>query len=75
VPSDLRLSDAAVKYWLFSLGNWTVCSGAPGPEPNPDLFRVPASDTLAWLDRLGLEVVVDSFHDDVHWAVALGYLK
>jgi hypothetical protein len=71
VPSDLDLTDDVLTHWLFALGNWTVFSNSHVPKRYPDLFRSPVSGSLAWMDDSGHDVVIDSFHDDMAWVIAL----
>jgi hypothetical protein len=72
VPPDFDPNYAAGKRWL-SLGDWTAYS-APGPAPGkwPDVFRCRAAELLAWMSAKSVRVLVESFHDDTDWVVALG---
>jgi hypothetical protein len=71
VPADPDLAHPAVEHWLFALGSWRLFSEPRGIESSPDFFRAPADEILAWTERSGPEVAIDSFHDDAHWVVAL----
>ena len=37
----------------------------------PDFARATVVAALSWVDAQRVEVVVDSFHDDVSWVVVL----
>jgi hypothetical protein len=72
VPPDFNPDHPAAAYWLFSLGNWTFYT-APTPAENmPDVFRCSASELLAWMNARSVQALIDSFHDDTDWVVALG---
>ncbi len=70
IPADIDLSDLAVADWLFASGNWTISSHPLGRIP-PDLFRRDVANALEWLKQSGAHAVVDSWHDDRQWIVAL----
>ena len=72
VPPDFNLDHPAVNYWLFALGNWRVYS-APSPVQGiwPDAFRCSAAELLAWMSAKWVQALIDSFHDDTDWVVAL----
>jgi hypothetical protein len=75
VPPDFNLDHPAVGYWLFHLGNWTFYR-APAPAENlPDAFRCSASELLAWMSARSVQALIDSFHDDTDWVVALGAVE
>jgi hypothetical protein len=71
VPPDFNPDDAGSKHWL-SLGDWRFY-GAPGPVQgkSPDVFRCRAAELLAWMSARSVRVLVESFHDDTDWVVAL----
>jgi hypothetical protein len=73
VPSDLNLDDPAVNRWLFVLGDWTFYS-APHPVEGkwPDVFRSTAGELVTWMNAQSIRVLIESFHDDTDWVVALG---
>jgi hypothetical protein len=72
LPVDLDLADPAIAHWLFDLGNWTVCAPDVPLGRTPDIARAPAAQLLTWIDQQAIDVIVDSFHDDVSWVVVLG---
>lgn len=51
--------------WL-SFGNWTAFTPAVKGLPNIDSFRK-EEEALNLLSEFGIEVLIDSFHDDVNW--------
>jgi hypothetical protein len=71
VPPDFNPEDRAGKHWL-SLGDWTFYR-APGPAEGkwPDVFRCRAADLLAWMSGKAVLILVESFHDDTDWVVAV----
>lgn len=71
VPVDLNLGDESIQYWLFTLGNWMM--RAPDVETTrfPDFARATVAAALSWVDEQAIQVVIDSFHDDVSWVVVL----
>jgi hypothetical protein len=71
VPADIDLTNPAVDHWLFDLGNWMMCSPDAHLGQPPDIARAPASRLLTWAQQRGIDVIVDSFHDDVSWVVIL----
>ena len=73
VPADLDLTDSVSKNWLLGIGNWCLYS-APAPVVGicPDAFRMSASELLSWMRENSVAVLIDSFHDDSDWVVALG---
>jgi hypothetical protein len=75
VPPDFNPDDAGGKHWL-SLGDWRFYS-APGPAQGkwPDVFRCRAADLLAWMSARSVRVLVESFHDDTDWVVALSAVE
>jgi hypothetical protein len=73
VPADLDLTDSVSKNWLFGVGNWCLYS-APAAVDGicPDAFRMSASELSSWIHENSVAVLIDSFHDDSDWVVALG---
>jgi hypothetical protein len=73
VPADFDPGHPAVQYWLFALGDWRLYR-APrvAEERSPDLFRCGAAELLAWMDAHAVQALIESFHDDTEWVVALG---
>ena len=71
VPPDFNPGDAAGKHWL-SLGDWSLYS-APGLVQGkwPDVFRCRAAELLDWMSGKSVRVLVESFHDDTDWVVAV----
>lgn len=71
-PRDLDVDEPATGHWLFTLGNWCCyVSASPVLGGWPDPARSSSEALLAWMERTGVQVLVDSFHDDVSWVVAL----
>jgi hypothetical protein len=72
VPSDLNLDHPAIKHWLFAIGNWRIYS-APRPIDGgwPDAFRCSVADLLDWMAAKSVRALIESFHDDTDWVVAL----
>ena len=72
IPPLLDLDDPGTKQWLFNLGNWQAyVADKPVESGWPDPARVTPTELLSWMSRTGLLVLVDSFHDDVSWLVAI----
>jgi hypothetical protein len=72
VPRDFNLDHPAVGYWLFALGNWRLYRAPALAEGNwPDAFRCAAGELLAWLKAKSVWTLIESFHDDTDWVVAL----
>ena len=72
VPPDLDLRNPAVDHWLFSLGNWRCYQSPTAVESSfPDAFRSAARNLLAWMESQSIDVLIDSFHDDSDWVVAV----
>jgi len=73
VPPDFSLDHPAVEYWLFAIGNWRIYwASAPVEGDWPDAFRCAASELLAWMRTKSVQALIESFHDDTDWVVALG---
>jgi hypothetical protein len=72
VPRDFSLEHPAVEYWLFVLGNWRLYR-APAPATGtwPDAFRCRAAELLTWMKAKSVQALIESFHDDSAWVVAL----
>jgi hypothetical protein len=72
LPRDLDLDHPNVKSWLHSLGNWVIYA-APQPAtlPCPDTSTPCEPELIGWMTESAVSVVVDSFHDDDSWVVAL----
>ncbi len=73
VPPDFSLDDPVIRHWLFDLGDWRFYI-APGPVAgkSPDVFRCSAAELLAWMSANSVLALIESFHDDTAWVVALG---
>ena len=72
VPPGFDLDHPAVAYWLFALGNWRLYrSPAPAEGNWPDAFRCAAAELLAWTRAKSVCALIESFHDDTDWVVAL----
>jgi hypothetical protein len=72
VPLDFNLDHPAVTYWLFALGNWKFYRApAPAEGNGPDAFRCRAAELLAWMKARSVQTLIESFHDDTDWVVAL----
>jgi hypothetical protein len=74
VPPDFNPQDPAGQQWL-SLGDWRFYCGA-GPVQGvwPDVFRCRAAELLSWMSAKSVHVLIESFHDDTDWVVAIGRL-
>ena len=72
IPPDIDLDHPATSHWLFDLGNWQcyVCA-SPIDESRMDPARSSSEALLAWMAHARIQVLVDSFHDDVSWVVAI----
>lgn len=57
---------------VFLPGAWRIyVSDKPAPaEDAPDLFRGPSIAALDFLERYGVSVVLDAWHDNAQWRVA-----
>jgi len=71
LPADA--SNEALLTGLLSDGAWRVyVAGRPAPaEDVPDLYRGPTIAALDFLERYGATVVIDAWHDNTQWKVAL----
>lgn len=72
LPRSLDLTAGETRHWLFALGNWTVY-GAPEPVLRdwPDPFRTDPERVIEWMEEHAVGYLVDSFHDNTDWLVAL----
>ena len=53
-------------------GNWRIIVAERIPSaPMTDFIRAPASDVASFLKRSEAAVLIDSFHDDAVWRIAL----
>ena len=70
VPVDA--SSEALLSGALQPGAWRVYVAAqPAPaEDAPDLFRGPGIAALDFLERYGVSVVLDAWHDNSRWRVA-----
>jgi hypothetical protein len=72
VPADFNVDDSVVKRWLFVLGDWCLYKGLrPLERGGPDVFRCSAREVVAWMSANSLWALIESFHDDASWVVAL----
>ena len=72
LPTDLDLDDPATSHWLFALGNWRMYTAPRALEIAwPDPARLAPAALDAWLQSHGIDILIDSFHDDVSWVVAV----
>lgn len=72
IPPLLDLNDPGTKQWLFNLGNWQAyVADRPVGNDWPDPARAAPKELVSWMSRTGLLVLIDSFHDDVSWVVAI----
>jgi hypothetical protein len=71
VPPDFNPDDPVGSHWL-SLGAWRLYS-APGPAEGkwPNVFRCRAAELLDWMNGKSVCALIESFHDDTDWVVAL----
>jgi hypothetical protein len=60
----------AILKWLY-LGNWQLYIRTEPLSYIPDLCRSTDSEIRAFLAQSGADCVIDSFHDDVSWVVAV----
>jgi hypothetical protein len=72
VPPHFNFDHPTVEYWLFALGNWRLYQ-APAPAEGdwPETFRCAAAELLAWMRARSVKALIESFHDDIAWVVAL----
>ena len=76
VPSEINLDDPAVKHWLFALGDWRLFQAPRLPATeSPDAFRCSARDLVEWMSANSVLALIESFHDDAHWVVAVSMAR
>jgi hypothetical protein len=72
LPSEFNFQGPAAKRWLFTLGDWRFYSApAPVDSQSPDVFRCSAGQLLTWMSANSITVLIESFHDDSDWVVAI----
>jgi hypothetical protein len=72
VPRDFDPDHPAAAYWLFVIGNWNLYRAPAPPEGRwPDAFRCGAAELLEWMRAKSVQALIESFHDDTDWTVAL----
>lgn len=65
-PAVLIAEDAT------QLGNWVLLAAHRPPlERLPDLIRATEAQVLTFMRENGIRMLIDSFHDDVQWRVAI----
>ena len=71
LPEGFDPAEAEAKYWLFTIGGWTIYRAPAGVEVGwPDEFRCGAAELLTWMRDQSIEALIASFHDDSAWVVA-----
>jgi hypothetical protein len=54
------------------LGNWQLYAASePLRIPTPDTFRDPPEAVLAFMAAHGVVLLIDVFHDDTDWCIAV----
>jgi hypothetical protein len=72
LPAEFNVHDPIVERWLFTLGDWRLyCAPAPVGSQGPDVFRCSADELLTWMKANSVAVLIESFHDDSDWVVAI----
>lgn len=66
IPSNA--DGAELLSWLY-LGNWQLYVGSRVLDKLPDLCRASPAEVGYFMVAAGVEVVIDSFHDDTCWTV------
>ena len=61
-------SAESVLDWLY-MGNWQLSVSTMPPADIPDLCRAPDEEVAAYVRKSGVDLVIDSFHDDVSWVI------
>lgn len=64
--SDFYATDSASR-----LGNWQLYAAERPVEALPDAHRTSPADLIAFMDANGIVLLIDSFHDDTDWCVAI----
>ena len=67
----LDVTNDAIAHWHFTLGLWTVCSRNTTLEQLSGAFRSSSAESRSWIESRGIEVLVDRFHDEASWVLAL----
>lgn len=74
VPSRIDLHDRGTHYWLFTLSGWTMyATTEPIADSWPVLWKSNAADLLAWMDKNGVEALIDVNSSNHDWLVAVGH--
>ena len=72
VPANFDPDHPAVQGWLFTMGDWRLYRAPKYAEGrSPDVFRCTAAELLAWMNAHEVHALIESFHDDTDWVVAL----
>jgi hypothetical protein len=72
LPPDFEPDHPAVQRWLFQTGGWRLYqAAAPDAGISPDVFRCRAAELLAYMNTHAVQALIESFHDDTDWVVAL----
>jgi hypothetical protein len=72
VPVDFDPDDPAAQNWLFAIGDWRLYRAArPAEGKSPDVFRCRAAELLDWMNAHAVQALIESFHDDSDWVVAV----
>jgi hypothetical protein len=56
--------------WLY-MGNWQLYSKDEPLQVIPDLCRASDLRVAGFVDRAGIDFIIDSFHDDDHWTIGV----
>ena len=68
----LGLDAAYLRESFLHYGNWRLyVAPEPVSSPFPDLFRGSAGEIIQFIRRHNIRLAIDSFHDDLEWAIAL----
>jgi hypothetical protein len=72
VPVEFDFDHPPFQYWLFAMGDWRLYRAAKYADGrSPDVFRCSAAELLAWMNAQTVQALIESFHDDTDWVVAL----
>jgi len=71
VPTGFNPAEASTQYWLF-LGGWTAYAAAAPIEEIGTLFNMTPERVTEWARRHQVEIVIDSYLDDLEWRVFVG---